>query len=326
MKYSNIVANFKRNIFGYLQAAISFLIILCTFFPYIENFLTTKSGCKTSAIASFTAFFTSGMYTIDKGMFIGILFVVFILSQVINIFVQVKKNIGLVAIVTSLFGLIPIILLNNHIGNLGGSFHFKYQFGFYCIVVLLALQMFVQLGALFALLDNQSKEAYAIPSDEPDESPRQTKSVEPVEPVETVKSVESVEPTETIETIEPADPAHSDKHDVPATPEQEVEQEQEPQLVEPTSDSELESLRAEAEALRAEHERIKAEEEKARLEKERLERERLEKERQEEELRRQKARAEQLERERIEKENLKKEIEELKKLLQKQKENLESNQ
>ena len=312
--------NIKRNLFGFLQAAISFLIILCAFFPYVDDFIQ-GSDLKIPAITSFTFFFTQETYTGDKETHIGAFFVAFIMLQVLNIFVQTKKNIGLSAIVTSLFGLIPIILLNNFIKDLEieiGRHIFKYQFGFYFIVILMAMQILVQLGALFAMLSNQDTEAYAIQSDE---------TGEPTKPAEPVNSYKyEVTPTPKPE------PALEPELALESTPEPEIEPaaalepKPAPQVLEPTLDSELGSLRAEAEALRAAHERMKAEEEKARLEKERLERERLEKERIEEELRIQKARAEQLEKERIEKENLKKEIEELKKLLQRQKENLESNQ
>ena len=210
--------------------------------------------------------------------------------QILNIFVQTKKNIGLVTIATSLFGIIPIVLLNNFIDDLETKFNFlsinyKYQFGFYFIAVLIGAQILVQLSAFFATLSNQYQGTYTTPSKEPEKPKEQYKA--------TMYAPQ-------------------------------------PQVTQPVSDSELERLRAEADALRAEQARIKAEEERARLEKERIEKERLK-----EEYRQLKAQAEQLERERLEKErlekerrekeNLKKEIEELKKLLESQKKNQDSN-
>ena len=229
----------KNNNYGYVQAVISFLIILCTFFPYVEDFII-GSEYKLPAITSFTWFFTQETYTGDKETHIGAFFVAFIMLQILNIFVQTKKNIGLVTIATSLFGIIPIVLLNNFIGDLENEYNFhsinyKYQFGFYFIVVLMGAQILVQLSAFFATLSNQYQGTYTTPSKEPEKPKEQY--------------------TATVYAPQPK-----------------------PQVTQSTSDIELERLKAEAEALRAEQARIKAEEERARLEKERIEKERLKEE------------------------------------------------
>lgn len=290
----------STNRLGYTQALISILIILCTFIPFVEDFVSQNEENNIPAVLSFTSFFIgeSGV-TGEKETHIGVFFVIFIMLHLINIFFQTKKNIGLLAIVVSLFGIVPILLLNDYIGDVESSFNnlsrsyqwdydlplvgkteFDYQFGFYFIVVLMAVQTILQIASFFITISNQNREFSAIKSEEPIQNSEQN----------------AVE----------AEPALQ------------------PQVVQLTQDNELEALRAEAEALRKEQERIKAEEERKRVEKEMAEKRQLE-----EELRQLKAKAEELERERlekeriekerIEKENLKREIEELKKMLEKQK-------
>lgn len=291
----------KSNRLGYVQAIISILIILCTFIPFIEDLVSGNDENSVSAVASFSSFFIGeSEVTGEKETHIGAFFLVFIMLHLINIFVQTKKNIGLLAIAVSLFGIIPILLLNNYVGDVESyinssisnyqyqwdydtpfaKIEYEYQFGFYFIVVLMAIQVLAQLASLFITISNQNQEISAISNEEPvqkDEQP--TVDAEPVP---------------------------------------------QPQVLQVTHDNELDALRAEAEALRKEQARIKAEEERQRAEREMAEKRQLE-----EELRQLKAKAEELERERlekeriekerIEKENLKREIEELKKMLEKQK-------
>ena len=290
--------NNKKN---YAQVLISFLIILFIFVPFVENF--NGGTADLPAITSFSLFFCGeSQITKETHTAIGVCFVIFILLQLVNIFVQSKKSVNIYAIATALFGIIPLILLNNYIADVeseansgireynervsyyGGDNYLEeveieYEWGFYVIIVLMAMQVIIPFISSLIQISYQS----------------------------------NPEPT----TLSP----NTTQHEI--TPAMDCKADIKPLSSQLEPDGELAALRAEAEALRAEQARIKADEERA------------EKERLEEEFRRLKAQAELLEKERLEKEkqekerlekeNLKNEIAKLKELLERQKNNPESN-
>lgn len=88
--------NSKTNIKAYIQAAISFLLILCTFLPYSDS---GESLC-----------YMLGMQF--KIPLIGFLFIVYFMLHVLNIFLQSRKYYNVLPIVLGVIGLIALVIID----------------------------------------------------------------------------------------------------------------------------------------------------------------------------------------------------------------------
>lgn len=259
----------KNNALGYLQAAISFFIILFTFLPYID--ISVEYYHKdVSAMTSYTELFIE-----DEKVHIGVFFVLFILIQYLNIFIQSKKN-SAFAIFSGLFGLIPILMMHFYIDDIESEtnkyysyINYNYTFGFYFIVVLTAAQAVLQTIAFLAKLNISSSHSVGQAS-----SGNMLNELR----VETEKLKKQLE-------MQEAQEAHSPEKNA--------------------TEQLIEKERLEKEQLQDEYIQLKAKAEQ--MEKERIEKERLEKEQLQKEYQQLKAKAEQMERERLERERLEKE-------------------
>lgn len=273
----------KNNKAGYTQVIISFLIIFCTFLPFIEvtygndyyHFEKT-----TSAMLEFTTFLVA-----DKKTYIGYLFVLFFMLQLANIFVQSHKGNRFISLVAGVVGGISLILLHNQVketeNNLGNKLN--YQWGFYLLLILIAAQI------VHKLITNQELSEETATNEDVNELFEQAES-EKKEYTQTVAETERKTADAVVAEV---------VQEVAVAPAVTVEAMTE----EPIEDSELEALKAEAEKLKAIQAMLKAEEEA----KQKLAKEKLEKEQLEDEYRRLKAQAEQIEQQKREKERLEKE-------------------
>lgn len=288
----------RNNALGYFQAAISFFIILFTFLPYID----IAEGYYHDDISAMTSY--TQLFVKDEKVHIGVFFVIFILIQYLNIFIQSKKN-SAFAIFSGLFGLIPILMMHFYIDDIESeaneyyydSINYNYTFGFYIIVVLAAAQTVLQTIAVLAKLNISSSH-----------SAGQASSGNMLNELRT----ETEELKRQLE-MQEAQGAHRQEK---TGTERLIEKER----------LEKEQLQDEYMQLKAKAEQI----EKERIEKERREKEQLQKEYQQlkakaEQMERERLERERLEKERLEKEHLQKEIIRLKELLKKNETENEAN-
>ena len=257
----------KNNKIGYLQAIISFFIVESAFLPFVHE----NSHSAVSAIWAFTSFLT-----FDFKTEMGVFFVIFIMLELINIFVQSKKNIGILTIITAGSGIIPLTMYNSYLNSLE-IWHPEYQYGFYLIVVMLSLQAVIQVLAFLQYLSKQTEMETATDYTTPVELEEK-----PIEQITENRKIEIKANNEEIRNTEVAA--------------EEVENLE-------LEDNEQEVLEAEAETLRAQQAMLKeAEEMKQQYEKEKQEKEQLE-----EEYRMLKEKAEQVKKEQEEKERIERE-------------------
>lgn len=282
------MTSIKNNKFGNIHALISFLTILSLFMPYAGDSMNDSE----SAMEVFTFFFVCSHKT-----HIGAIFVIFVLSQMVNIFVQSKKNISALAFTTGVIGILAILLMHGHIHETEASmnsfneynyssysyydnprYKVEYKFGFYIMIVLIFAQITTQ---LIAVLKNQNK----ILIQENQSPTSYTYSQDTYSPVQHIGH-------------EGAVPQSTDNQTKIETAAEEDE-------------NEIEEVRAETERLRMECRMLiaqKEELEKTQLENKRAENEKIETER---------LKAEELEQDRLRQEELEKEIQE-KELLEKE--------
>lgn len=283
----------RNNALGYFQAAISFFIILFTFLPYFDASVGYHHS-DISAMTSYTALL------IGEKVHIGVFFVIFILIQYLNIFIQSKKN-SAFAIFSGLFGLIPILMMHFYIDDIESETNeyknYNYTFGFYIIVVLAAAQTVLQTIAVLAKLNISSSHSagQASSGNMLNELRTETEELKRQLEMQEAQGAHSQEKTDTERLIE----------------KERLEKEQ---------------LQDEYMQLKAKAEQI----EKERIEKERREKELLQKEYQQlkakaEQMERERLERERLEKERLEKEHLQKEIIRLKELLKKNETENETN-
>ena len=275
----------KSNYIGYIQAVISFLIIMCVFLP----FLILNLGVDNHSYGFDYYYEKFSLFKLikevldnDDIMHIGVIFVIFISLQIVNILTQLKKNNAFIPIFAGLFGIISIFIsfnsLNDYFDNLGNSYYgtrcscsTDEGFGSFVIFALAALQVTVQ---LIAILYKKIKK-------------------------------EKMPAISTASSFLYNSSASQSKSEIPTY----VQPQACPQTTEAESDSELVALRAEAERLK------KLQEAREKTEKESLEEELRQLRAKAEQMERERIERERLERERIEKEELRKEIARLKEML-----------
>lgn len=131
----------KNNKLGYLQAAISFVIILQSFFlPYYENLYV---------MGKFSMIF---MDNIPSMAFVAI----FILSLVANIFVQSKKSIGWLSLAVSVVGCMTILIC-----HLDTCYNYDYSIGFYLNLISLLAFFTLSLVIFITSVVNAKKMGYS---------------------------------------------------------------------------------------------------------------------------------------------------------------------
>lgn len=141
-----------NNASGYWQVLISFLLILCTFLPYLNVHYIYWESRTASAMSEFSRILTYG-----EDIHIGLFFAAFVILQFVNIFTQSKKSNAFVAILAGAAGILSILISNNKINEikpLNEDFEITYGWGFYPFIALMALQI---LTPIILLLAKQKK-------------------------------------------------------------------------------------------------------------------------------------------------------------------------
>lgn len=122
----------KQKAIAYAQAAISFLLILCTFLPY----LVAKDGDGSVPLSFIGSNFIQD-YIDTKFKLLGYLFVAYMMAHAANIFVQAhRSNRGLSAIL-AIIGFIALIVIHVLLDDTTFFEDGKYGIGFYLIIILL---------------------------------------------------------------------------------------------------------------------------------------------------------------------------------------------
>ena len=138
----------KNNKFGYAQVAISFVIILISIFLPYCSIVDYDYGTQLRENISFSIFLMD--YTVSR-VFVA----VFILSLVVNIFVQSKKSFGWLSLGVATQGIIAIIICHS-------EYHSGYSVGFYLILISIIALFVVALVDAITGIVNAPRVAYNV--------------------------------------------------------------------------------------------------------------------------------------------------------------------
>lgn len=140
----------KNNKLGYLQAAISFVIILLALFATYCHTHVYDARMQIHEDWKFP------MVIVDV-VSNKVIVAIFILLLVVNIFVQSKKSLSGLSLAVAIFGGITLLMLNS-------EFHTGYSYGFYMIMIsILALFIIALFLVITAVVNAQKRVSVATP-------------------------------------------------------------------------------------------------------------------------------------------------------------------
>ena len=131
----------SKSVAAYTQAIISFLLILCTFLPYI----TIKGTDYSVSLSYIASNLTVGDEIETKYKVFAYMFIIYFMLLVLNVFIQAIRSCRIFSCLLSLIGGTFIIVAHVFLDKMDERVfdHAHYGAGFYLIIVLLIALLFI---------------------------------------------------------------------------------------------------------------------------------------------------------------------------------------
>lgn len=159
----------KKNISAYVQAAISLLLILCTFLP----FFTVKGYDNSSSLSYACSILTFDDTIETKYKVCGYVFVIYFMLIVLNVFIQALASCRALSCLLSMIGFTLLIVAHVNLSDLSIYDRIQYGAGFYLFIALLAALLIIP--TIIVMVGNNTGQVSTTDNNK-DEADEETKS------------------------------------------------------------------------------------------------------------------------------------------------------